>query len=96
MAVAVIESSLSISASAPESTLEVSRHLTELLAQAETQGGGDELPDNFRQRIRDIVEILRRRVGGRVERDPRSLFELDERLAERIALVTDAGSCQLP
>jgi hypothetical protein len=48
------------------------------------------LANNLRERIADVVEVLRRRVGGRAERDPRSLFELDERLIELMDRVEDA------
>jgi hypothetical protein len=73
-----------------ESALEASRRLTELLAQAGMEGGGDRLPDHLRERIADTLDILRSRLGRRVERDPRSLFDLDERLIDLMDRVEEA------
>jgi hypothetical protein len=73
-----------------ESALEASRRLTELLARAGMEGGGDRLPDHLRERIADTLDILRSRLGRRVERDPRSLFDLDERLIDLMDRVEEA------
>jgi hypothetical protein len=73
-----------------ESALEASRRLTELLAQAEMECAGDRLPDNLRDRIADTIDILRSRLGRKVDRDPRSLFDLDERLIDLMDRVEDA------
>jgi hypothetical protein len=55
----------------------------------------DRSPDNLRERIADTLDILRSRLGRRVERDPRSLFDLDDRLIDlmdRIEETTAEGS----
>jgi hypothetical protein len=81
------------SSSAPtvlESALEASRRLTELLTQAGMEGGGDRSPDHLRERIADTLDILRSRLGRRVERDPRSLFDLDERLIDLMDRIEEA------
>lgn len=70
-----------------ESALEASRRLTELLAQAGMEGGGDRLPDHLRERIADTLDILRSRLGRRVERD---LFDLDERLIDLMDRIEEA------
>jgi hypothetical protein len=72
-----------------ESALEVSKRLTELLAQAESESTGDRLPDDLRDRIADTLEILRSRLHRKAERDPRSLFEIDERLIELMDRLED-------
>jgi Siphovirus Gp157 len=73
-----------------ESALEASRRLTELLTQAETDCARDRLPDNLRDRIADTLDILRSRLGRRVERDPRSLFDLDDRLIDLMDRIEEA------
>lgn len=60
--------------------LEAGKRLSELLAEA--QCAGDRLPADIQDRISDVIEILRSRLGRKTERDPRSLFDLDERLIE--------------
>ena len=90
---ALTESFPSQSSSAPtvlESALEASMRLTELLTQAETECARDRLPDSLRDRIGDMLEILRSRLGRKVERDPRSLFDLDERLIDLMDRVEEA------
>jgi len=73
-----------------KSALEASRRLTELLTQAETDCARDRLSDNLRDRIADTLDILRGRLGRRVERDPRSLFDLDDRLIDLMDRIEEA------
>src|SRR6267142_2026016 len=74
-----------------ESVFDIGDRLTGLLKEArqETIGGG--IPGSVRARLADIVEALRSRVVHKVERDPRSLFDLDERLIELLECADDAA-----
>jgi len=66
------------------------RLMAQRKASAHTIGG--ELPENVRDRIADLVESLRRRFARNTERDPRSLFDLDERLIELMDQAEDAAA----
>lgn len=75
-----------------ESVCDIGKRLAGLLEQAEQDTIGSELPENVRDRIADLVESLRRRLARNTERDPRSLFDLDERLIELMDHVEDAAA----
>ena len=66
----------------PESVFDVGDRLEELLKQARQETNGGTLSASARARLADTVEVLRSRLVSRTERDPRSLFDLDERLVE--------------
>ena len=87
MAVAVLATP-----SSSESTFDVCKRLAELLEQAEQDTVDGQLPDSIRDRIADLVEVLRRRVVRKTERDPRSLFDLDERLIELMDQAEEAAA----
>jgi len=93
MAVAVLTTS-----SSSESTFDIGKRLAELLEQAEQDTVDGQLPDSVRDRIADLVEALRRRVARKTERDPRSLFDLDERLIELMDQAEEAvaGGEEIP
>jgi DNA repair ATPase RecN len=75
---------------ASESAFDIGKRLAGLLEQAEQDTDGGELPANIRDRIADLVESVRRRLARNTERDPRSLFDLDERLIELMDQAEDA------
>ncbi len=77
---------------ASESAFDIGKRLAGLLEQAERDTVGGELPANVRDRIADLVESLRRRLARNTERDPRSLFDLDERLIELMDQIEDAAA----
>ena len=77
---------------ASESAFDIGKRLAGLLEQAEQDTIGGELPENVRDRIADLVESLRRRLARNTERDPRSLFDLDDRLIELMDHVEDAAA----
>jgi hypothetical protein len=82
--------SVAVLAPAPESIFEIGKRLTELLMQAEADSDGDGLADSARERIANVLEALRARVVQRPERDPRSLFDLDEELIDLMDRLEDA------
>ena len=67
---------------AEESVYDLGHRLTKLLIDASQEFKGEQLPDVTRERVADLAEAIRRRTARRAERDPRSLFELDERFIE--------------
>lgn len=75
----------------PESALELGKRLVTLLEDAELDAGG-QLPETAREHLADLVEALRRRLAIKASRDPRSLFDLDERLIELMDQAEDAVS----
>ena len=58
---------------------------------SEEEAIGGAIPGNVLARLADVVETLRSRVVHKVERDPRSLFDLDERLVELLERADDAA-----
>jgi len=64
------------------SVFEMGTRLAGLLAEAGEDAIGGQFPEAMRERIADLAEGIRRRLARRAERDPRSLFELDERFIE--------------
>ena len=67
---------------ADESVFDLGARLAGLLAEAGQDASGGQLPENLRERVADLAEGIRRRTARKAERDPRSLFELDERFIE--------------
>lgn len=80
-------SALAVVPAPAESTSCLSRRLAELLEQSVD---GSPLPDSAREHAAVLVEALRRRIVLRVERDHRSLFDLDDRLIELMGMVEEA------
>jgi len=76
--------------SPPESMLDIGKRLAGLLEQAEREAADGQLPDTVRERLTDTVEALRVRLSRKNERDPRSLFDIDERLVDLMDQVEDA------
>jgi hypothetical protein len=79
-----------VTPSPPESVFDIGKRLAGLLEQAEQECVDQRLPDTVRDRLADALEALRVRLAPRKERDPRSLFEIDERLVELMDQVEDA------
>jgi hypothetical protein len=80
---ALTESFPSQSSSAPtvpESALEASRRLTELLTQAETECARDRLPDSLQDRIADILETTNHYAQASLETKRRALEKVDSKL----------------
>src|SRR5215469_2297475 len=77
---------------APEPMSGIGRRLIDLLNEAETASTDDQLSPNLRSRIVDALEALRSRLTQNGERDPRSLFELDERLIELMDRLEDCAA----
>lgn len=81
-----------------ESVFDLAERLTATLKEAEQESPGGQLNESARQHVADLVEALRLRVFRKRERDPRSLFDLDDRLIElmdRAEEATELGS-ELP
>lgn len=93
MAAAILATPLS-----SESTFDIGKRLAKSLEQAEQETVDGQLPDSIRDRIADLVEALRRRLVHKTERDPRSLFDLDERLIELMDQAEEAvaGGEEIP
>lgn len=75
----------------PESALELGKRLVTLLEDAERDATGGQLPETAREHLADLVEALRRRLAVKASRDPRSLFDLDERLIALMDQVEEAA-----
>ena len=81
-----------VAQSPPESVFDIGKRLAGLLGQAEQEAVNGRLPDAVRERLTDTVEALRVRVARKMERDPRSLFDIDERLVELMDQVEEASA----
>jgi hypothetical protein len=81
-----------VAQSHPDSVFEIGKRLAELLEQAEHEAVNGRLPDTIRDRLADTIEALRVRLAPRKERDPRSLFDIDERLVELMDQAEEATS----
>ena len=85
---------LSVFPAASESVFDVARRLAELMQGAAAESPDGKLTEELRERIADLVEALRKHVASKPERDPRSLFDIDERLVDlmdRIEEATESG-----
>jgi len=87
---ATIESIVAVSA---ESVFEIGDRLTALLEQARHDAASDGIAENALARLAETVEALRSRLVRKVERDPRSLFDLDERLIGLMDCAEEAAEC---
>ena len=67
---------------ADESVFDLGARLAGLLAEAGQDASGGQLPEALRERVADLAEGIHRRTARKAERDPRSLFDLDERFIE--------------
>ena len=74
-----------------ESIFDLGERLARLLDEAKEQTVHDTIPENSLSRLADITEALRSRLARKTERDPRSLFELDERLIELLECAEEAA-----
>jgi hypothetical protein len=79
-----------VAQSPPESVFDIGKRLAGVLEQAEQEAVDGRLPDTVRERLADTVEALRVRMARKTERDPRSLFDIDERLVDLMDQVEDA------
>lgn len=70
----------------------VAERLATLLRQAEAESIGDDLPQLIRDQATDLIEVLRSRVRVCPERDPRSLFDIDDRLVELMNRAEDEAN----
>ena len=73
-----------------ESVLDIGKRLAGLLEQAQQEAVDGQLPDAFLERLGDTVEALRVRLSRKNERDPQSLFDIDERLVDLMDQVEEA------
>ena len=83
-------SALAVVPTMPETVAGLSRRLAELLEESEAHGTQSQLQDGTRAQAADLVEAPRVRIVRKVDRDHRSLFELDDRLIELMVLVEEA------
>jgi hypothetical protein len=74
-----------------ESVFDIGDRLTGLLKEARQESIGGAIPGNVLARLADVVETLRSRVAHKADRDPRSLFDLDERLVELLECADEAA-----
>ncbi len=74
-----------------ESVFDIGDRLSGLLKEARQESVDGAIPGNVLARLADIVESLRSRVIHKAERDPRSLFDLDERLVELLECADEAA-----
>jgi len=74
-----------------ESVFDIGDRLTGLLKEARQRSPDGVIPGNVLARLADMVEILRSHIIHKAERDPRSLFDLDERLVELLECADDAA-----
>jgi DNA repair ATPase RecN len=74
-----------------ESVLEAGDRIMGLLEQARQEAGCGGIPESVLARLMDAVESLRSRLVHKVERDPRSLFDIDERLVDLLERAEEAA-----
>jgi hypothetical protein len=65
-----------------ESVFEIGDRLTGLLKQARQDAASGEISESVLSRLADAAESFRSRLVQKPKRDPRSLFDLDERLID--------------
>jgi Siphovirus Gp157 len=85
---ATVESAAPASA---ESVFDIGDRFTGLLEQARKEAVAGAIPGSILARMADTVEVLRSRLVQKVPRDPRSLFDLDERLIELLERADEAA-----
>jgi hypothetical protein len=74
-----------------ESIFDLGDRFGKLLQQIREQTVHDEIPESCLPRLADVVESLRSRLVRKPERDPRSLFDLDQRLVELMDCAEEAA-----
>jgi hypothetical protein len=74
-----------------ESVFDIGERLAVLLKQARPDAASGQIPESVLARLADTAEVLRSRLVQRAERDPRSLFDLDERLIDLMDCAEDAA-----
>jgi hypothetical protein len=74
-----------------ESMFDIGERLAGLLEQARQESAGGEIPGTVLARLGDTVEAMRSRLIQKAERDPQSLFDLDERLVDLIDCAEEAS-----
>jgi hypothetical protein len=82
---------LAVSPNTSESVLDLARRLAEVIEQAAQDSTDGGLPESSRERAADLVEALRRHVARKWERDPRSLFDIDQRMVDLMDRVEEAA-----
>lgn len=65
-----------------ESVFDIGDRVVRLLKEAQQEAGNGAIPESLSARLADSLGALRSRLIQKSERDPRSLFDLDERLIE--------------
>lgn len=84
-------STLSVLPKTSESVFDVARRLAELMEGAAAVSADGTLPEGTRERAADLVEAVRKHVVLKPERDPRSLFDIDERLVDLMDRIEEAA-----
>lgn len=82
---------LAVSPNTSESVLDLAKRLAEVIEQAAQDSTDGRLPESSRERAADLVEGLRRHFARKSERDPRSLFDIDERLVDLMDRAEEAA-----
>ena len=80
-----------IVAASAESVFDIGDRVVRLLKEAQQEAGNGAIPESMSARLADSLEALRSRVIQKAERDPRSLFDLDERLIELMNCAEEAS-----
>jgi hypothetical protein len=76
-----------------ESVFDIGERLAGFLKRAKQEAADGEIPESVLARASDMVDALRSRLIQKTERDPRSLFDLDERLVELMDCAEEAAEC---
>jgi DNA repair ATPase RecN len=74
-----------------QSVFDVGDRLAGLLEQAKQEASTGQVSETMLARLADAVEALRSRVVRKPERDPQSLFDLDERLIDLMERAEEAA-----
>ena len=74
-----------------DSIFDLGDRLAGLLQQIRDHTVHDEIPESSLSRLADAVEALRSRLVRKAEHDPRSLFDLDQRLIELMDCAEEAA-----
>ena len=74
-----------------DSIFDLGDRLAGLLQQIREHTVHDEIPESSLSRLADAVEALRSRLVRKAEHDPRSLFDLDQRLIELMDCAEEAA-----
>ena len=74
-----------------ESVFDIGDRIVRLLQEAQQEAGNGAIRESVSARLADSLEALRSRLIQKAERDPRSLFDLDERLIELMNCAEEAA-----